>query len=685
MTNPHIVARINKKIEKLNKQHSSFWMGDEAEDMLRTYEDGSPEHLNRLRGVQRSISNFVEIVTGKNIPVIFSSGKMSYTDGNTVVISADLDPMKFDVQVGLALHEASHCKLSLKSLAFLNQLKTIDAFMSLVKHTTLIADAAAIGVTPEQVRSLVFMTMNVIEDRRIDLFMYQNASGYRPYYEALYDEYWHSADIDNSLRDPKFRKETVENYMLFLINLTNKYWDVNALKGLAEIRSVVKLTPEYLDSLGDNDPRWQRWGTPLNVNKDALPGLFADAVKIVGIILKNSTEYSDPNAKPEPGQEGDMQMEGDGDGMAGMPNMDFSTPGGKSTKYVPVSYEKFKEALKRQLEFLDHKSIEADKKSLSDKVNQMLRDFIESKSEISMVDVDYLGKIAKCPVTVYKQLTKKIVMSSNFPMGRHGAQNQYAIAALSEGIQMGQILAHRIQVAQDESQLIYTRQANGRLDKRLIAGLGYGYDNVFHQIMAEPKEPVTVWLDIDLSGSMQGNKFKNAMKVAIAIAYASEKNRKMHCVIALRSGAHKSAALAILYNSKINTFGHLRSIVPYIDAVGSTPEALCFGAVKEEILNLGNGRKYFINISDGEPTHGFEYNGQQYNYSGKVAFTHTRLLMKEFKDAGIEVLSYFVSDGGRTNESSFREMYGSAAKFVDVDSVTSISSTINKIMLNPTT
>jgi hypothetical protein len=62
---------------------------------------------------KRAISNFVSIVTSKQIPVKFALHGDSYTDGNTVVISSKLDKNEdFDVAVGLALHEGSHIKLS---------------------------------------------------------------------------------------------------------------------------------------------------------------------------------------------------------------------------------------------------------------------------------------------------------------------------------------------------------------------------------------------------------------------------------------------------------------------------------------------------------------------------------------------------------------------------------------------
>ena len=67
--------------------------------------------LVKLAATKRAISNFVNIVTGQNIPVTFK-GKDSYTDGKKVVIGSNLKDGNFDVAVGLALHEGSHIKLT---------------------------------------------------------------------------------------------------------------------------------------------------------------------------------------------------------------------------------------------------------------------------------------------------------------------------------------------------------------------------------------------------------------------------------------------------------------------------------------------------------------------------------------------------------------------------------------------
>ena len=61
-----------------------------------------------MAAAQRAIANFVNIVTGKSIPVKFQSNDSSFTDGTTVTIGTKLDGKNFDPAVGLALHEGSH-------------------------------------------------------------------------------------------------------------------------------------------------------------------------------------------------------------------------------------------------------------------------------------------------------------------------------------------------------------------------------------------------------------------------------------------------------------------------------------------------------------------------------------------------------------------------------------------------
>ena len=101
---------------KLVKDSSSFWMGDswfDDTDPLtgEVLEKDNTADLIKLSAYRRAVSNFVNIVTGDNVPVKFSNTD-SFTDGKTVWIAAKLDDKNFDANVGLALHEGSHIKYS---------------------------------------------------------------------------------------------------------------------------------------------------------------------------------------------------------------------------------------------------------------------------------------------------------------------------------------------------------------------------------------------------------------------------------------------------------------------------------------------------------------------------------------------------------------------------------------------
>jgi hypothetical protein len=681
-SNPHIAARLKAKADAVKASHSSYWMGKSGTGLQSKVSEGSIEYLEHLRSIQRSVAGFVKIATGQEYPVVFSGGQQSYTDGKTIVISADTDPTSMDSLVGTALHEAAHCLLSNYVFKFLPEMSALfEAFVRELK-TSIESDANRLGIPMRpaaapvaasalganekgSVYELVQMAMNVLEDRRIDYWMYQSAPGYQPYYDSMYDKYWHSADIDKAMQDPRFHTLCVENYMLFVINMTNKHYNPAVMPGLAEIRKIANLTPKGLEGRGDADPKWKMFPfrNPSAATADQLPSLFVDAVKIVEIMLKHSLTYENQNRPTKGKGEGK-----DGNQIGDLPNMDFGRVG---------------RAIDRQRKFLNH---DTDKKKASAEVQAQLDQLSDTKADIKEVDGDFIAKDVKAKVIIYRDVSAKTAQSKVFPFSytrnyRGGNKNPDSVKALSQGMRMGQILAARIAVTQDESPLTFTRQQSGRLDKRLIAGLGYGQSSVFSHTFVERKEPCTVWIDVDLSGSMDGDKYINAMAVAVAIAYAAEKTRTLNCVVAVRDADHEAANLAILYDSRRHTFNQLRSVVPYISVAGGTPEGLCFEAVKDELLAMGKaaGTKYFINLSDGEPMFQFIHKSRSYSYSGQPAWDHTRRLMNQFRLADINVLSYFISDH-ETTHAGFRQMYGKSAAFVKADQVNGIVRTLNRLL-----
>ncbi len=105
------------------------------------------------------------------------------TDGKRVVIGANVDDKKFDVAVGLALHEGSHIKLSdfdlLKNLEF----EIPQEIYNL---------GESVGVNKMTVISTIKNILNYVEDRRIDSFIFKTSPGYKSYYHSMYEKYFYS-------------------------------------------------------------------------------------------------------------------------------------------------------------------------------------------------------------------------------------------------------------------------------------------------------------------------------------------------------------------------------------------------------------------------------------------------------------------------------------------------------------
>ena len=217
------------------KQNSTFWDTnsndvdvDEFLGLDTNVKKG--KDLVALAGYKRAISNFVNIVTEDNIPVVFNSNDSSYTDGKKVVIGANLDDKKFDVAVGLALHEGSHIKLSnfdlLRNLEFEIPQEIYEV-------------AEKVGVDKHTVISTIKNILNYVEDRRIDNFVFKSSPGYKGYYHSMYKTYFHSNIIDKAIKSDEYTSNDWDSYLFRLLNLTNKNRMLDVLPDLDKIYDIV--------------------------------------------------------------------------------------------------------------------------------------------------------------------------------------------------------------------------------------------------------------------------------------------------------------------------------------------------------------------------------------------------------------------------------------------------------------
>lgn len=740
-------------------QHSSYWLDD---DLFDDVVDNTPktdlQRITRLSAVRRGIANFVSILSGENVPVHFSSGKESYTDGKQVIISADEDIEKFDAMVGLALHEGSHILLS--DFSLLRTLKkSVDDLMTTHspceywftdRKVTHIAGgnvfkdilhpkiAALLPEFPEydlhgylsrtspywntsrQVMEHLRFLMNILEDRRIDNYVYNNAVGYRPYYKALYNKYFYTKEMGKNLRfNPKFREITVDNYITRLLYCIHPdaNWDampgLRSLINLMDLNTIDRVSPKYDKQEVFFDNSYPAWLT--EPTYESMPVLWKEANVLYAHILKyvGMVVYDDAsNLPPTSGINGAVQANpstlNDLPNLDGAPSMGEMEPvpvekdskgAGKNKKEIDGKFNE-KAAVKEMDGAKKVMAGDVKKKKLSKSDAAAVTAFEEADAR--MVDITGEGvPFGKCMVT--RKLTNELMEQDWFIFKRwnwrYSETNQYIEQSISAGRRMGQILVQRLQVRNDPLITKQTRLPQGGLDRRLLAQLGMDITSVFQKSRTDIHKPAMLHLTLDASGSMSGNKWNKVRSVAIALAYVGSKLRSVDTVISVRGG-NDLPIVSVIYDSRRDQFPRFIQHMRVLEPSGSTPEGLCFKATMDLILECKNSHDvYFINFSDGEPA--FSYNSdaslgkssgknsarQYFSYGGELAVKHTRAMVQQLKDADVKVLSYFISEVTRFSSSSgysqtaFQKMYGEDAVMVNVENVSEVLRTLNSRLL----
>jgi hypothetical protein len=642
---------------------SSFWLGDDFDSSFKT--DNGVDYT-KLAATQRAIGNFVNIVTGKQIPVEFQSGGDSYTDGQSVVIGTKLEGKDFDPAVGLALHEGSH-------IAF-TDFDLLRNFSQNVRMHGVDPDFDLPYEHEQTIKSL----LNWVEDRRIDYIIYKNAPGYRMYYESMYDKYFNDKVIDKALREGRKSSETIEDYFFHIINFTNPNRDLSQLELLQDIWNLVDL--ENISRLKSTQDALK---VACDIYKLLKPQLekqeqekkLQDAIdKQQDFLDGNPSECESNEREPESGEEEDQQtpnLGSDDDIEDGEDEEDNSGGGSQLEELSPRQQKMLDNAIRQQQDFLDSNQKKTGR--LTKAQSYTVKAMRESGTEVVMVDlgVDVIETI------VIKKLTKNVIDHMSRLFDGHGGNDH-----VMKGIRLGKILGKKLQVRNEEHTLKSTRLETGKIDRRLISQLGYNNANVFHKIITDRYKDYFIHISIDASGSMYSNrKFENAITSAVAIAQAASMTTGIRVQISVRgtSSIGKSdnhtyrCTTIIAYDSKTDKMSKIRNLFQHLTTFGMTPEGVAFKSIEKQIIQESNGCEcIFINYSDGYPTHMGHY--------GSTPVDYTRLVMKQFRDQGISILSYFVTAGG-VNLTKFKEMYGVDAEHIDPQNMLQVSRTINSKFL----
>ena len=700
------------------KPWSSYWLGSTLDRFERT--ESEAERLIQLSNIRRGIANFVNILTGKNIPVRFSTGQKSYTDGaSVVVISPQGDPEAFDAQVGRALHEATHIIRSQALFAVAkhmqhNPLRYIDG--------ALLDAGLKLNRDTKKVRRDLHLLLNFLEDRRNDQWGYRQAPGYQPYYDAHYEQSFYSEIIDFMLQHPMARIPALKIWELHILDMFNPNADPDALPGLRKIWEIVDLP--NIERYDGPDGQWAPWEwmverhaeTP-NVqpkngvcfSDDELPAIVVDARNILRIIYDNAVlvetkdgedmndfgtedpdnldppDEEDGSGKGEDGdEEGDEEEDGEDDGDAAHRQ--------KMGPPQRMSEKELKKELKRALKRQERETLGETKKkeSLTEEMQDKLNHIESSDAKLREISDPNWGD-ARCKVIVYKHVTEDTmrIEGLGFNNNAYGVANRCrdTEAAIREGKILGNLLAHKIRIMNDEGIVRVTRQKQGRFDKRLAASIAADNENLFFKSHTAQIEPVMVDLSIDASGSMAGEKWRKAMALSIALAVAASKIRSFRIRINVRASWNDIANVGVVYDSKRDSITKIDTLFPFLWPAGSTPEGLCYDAMQKELLEeIKQTRRFFVNLSDGEPYFAFKDSmGYTVSYYGRPACLHTKRQVDKMRNIGVHILSFFI--GGDYYGSveglkeQFQMMYGKDAAIISPSDVTAIAFRLNKLFL----
>jgi hypothetical protein len=727
------------------KSASSYWFDehDSSYDYLDLYSDMSDDELvsykksndlYKLSATRRAIANFVNIVTQKNIPVTFATKSNSCTDGEKVILSADVDN-NFDVSVGLALHEGSHIVLSDFGLltemnaAFdtyryakieidnnggdiipkidytINNCKFKDGLREMYYPTGKIGSKVSVD---SEIKNLIGSLTNWIEDRRIDRYIYNSAPGYRDYYTSMYDFYFNDKAITKGIASDEYTDENIESYMFRIINLHNEKTDLSKLKGLRAIYRLIDL--KNIDRLKSTEDVF-------NLSID-VTAIILDNIDYSGGKGKSSdkgeaekgdgnpTGEADGNGESTDGEGGEgegIQMEA-GDDFEGTDSDGDSDGDASSANDIKKGKQSLNASAKKQLDkkiqkqkdFLDGK---IKKKQISKGEAEKLQNIVDSESQVVRVGNDYETKysITKgVDCIVVKNLTEKLIEQEDFPFSRIDWKTkkplEWAREDVTKGVTLGNILGKKLQVRNESRETVYSRLTKGKIDGRMVASLGYDNENVFYTRDVDQYKKANLHISIDYSGSMHGDKLKKAITSTVAIVKACEMARNINVQVSIRSTDASYRALpyiAVVHDSRKNSFRQFCKYMSILRANNTTPEGLCFEAIQKQLIPTSNDTdSYFLNFSDGQPCYSIGTNDDSINYQGEAAAEHTKKQINKMKNAGINTLSYFISDYSEERMLSssdwriFQKCYGKDAKCVNVENMMQVAKTMNELFLS---
>ncbi|HOS15855.1 MAG TPA: hypothetical protein PKX15_02400 [Bacteroidales bacterium] len=710
--------------KNINPSDVEFWMDM---DQFSNYIVDSSEQtiifnidLVKLASIRAAISNFVRILARRPIPVYFHDDEQSFNSrGKAIYISAKITNLRqFERAVGLALHEAAHT-------LWTDFDQVLKAWANIPHEILSLSDKK--NIRRATLEKFIHGMWNIIEDRYIDNFVFNEAPGYRGYYISLYDDL-NNDMIGEYLKSDYFRHPSLKSYDFRISNFTNEATDLLALPRLEEIAETINIsnidrlhttedrikcafdvTKIVLECIDEHLQKEERGEIPIR-GKDmglANPSDFFD----FGDGEEQEEDEPDSSTKLEMGESEEIdvgkQMIGEiSDIVQGKMPESENFDATEKISDEPPEKEVLKEInklIKIQKEFITGNV----KKEAVTSQQKALLDLIE-KHGITMVRVDIPITASgndtslKVDCIVVKKMTKELILSGEKVFPLSGAMKFGDMVpvpppavkqAVQKGIRLGTKLGRKLQIRAESNPIKIIRKTCGKINRRQLHEAGFDAEDLFYKMIIDKRPEANLHISVDASSSMAGEKWYKTMTAVTAICKAASMIDNIHITVSFRttqeSKNHMFPYIILAYDSKHDKFSKIKELFPYLTPSGCTPEGLAFSAV----MNLFEGitpdeeERFLLNLSDGEPYFQIEVRDTSSSifYHDEIGVYHTKTQIDKIRRQGIEILSYFIKSKHEENssklEKNFRRMYGKNAKFIDVESVIDLAKTINELFL----